>query len=92
MIYIGLDDTDNDDSRGTGRLARAIAGSLSARFPVRGVSRHQLLVDPRIPYTSHNSSATIHIETDAPVDLDALADEVGAMIRADFQEGSDPGL
>jgi hypothetical protein len=60
LIYIGLDDTDNKTSRGTGRLARAIAESLAERYAVRGITRHQLLVDPRVPYTSHNSSATLH--------------------------------
>lgn len=92
MIYIGLDDTDNKDSRGTGRLARAIAASLSERYRVRGVTRHQFLVDPRIPYTSHNSSATLHLLEDGNVDLAALADDVQAIMLGDFQEGSDPGL
>jgi hypothetical protein len=92
LIYIGLDDTDNATSRGTGRLARAIAASLSERYSVRGVTRHQFLVDPRVPYTSHNSGAAIHVLEDTPVDLVALADEVQAITLADFQEGSDPGL
>jgi tRNA(Ile2) C34 agmatinyltransferase TiaS len=92
LIYIGLDDTDNKTSRGTGRLARGIAGTLSERFKVLGITRHQLLVDPRVPYTSHNSSATLHLMEDGNVDLSALADEVQALMLADFQEGSDPGL
>jgi tRNA(Ile2) C34 agmatinyltransferase TiaS len=92
MIYIGLDDTDNRTSRGTGRLARAIAATLSERYEVRGVTRHQLLVDTRVPLTSHNSSAAIHLSEDGSVDLSALADEVQAIMVADFQEGSDPGL
>ncbi len=92
MIYIGLDDTDNKTSRGTGRLARAIAASLSKRYDVCGVTRHQLLVDPRVPYTSHNSSATLHLRENGDIALDALADEVQAIMLADFQDGSDPGL
>jgi tRNA(Ile2) C34 agmatinyltransferase TiaS len=92
VIYIGLDDTDNKTSRGTGRLARAIAASLAQRHRVWGVTRHQLLVDPRVPYTSHNSSAAIHLLEDGDVDLSALADEIQAIVLADFQEGSDPGL
>jgi tRNA(Ile2) C34 agmatinyltransferase TiaS len=92
LIYIGLDDTDNKTSRGTGRLARAIAATLSGRFKVRGITRHQLFVDPRVPYTSHNSSATLHLLEDGNIDLSALADEVQALMLADFQEGSDPGL
>jgi tRNA(Ile2) C34 agmatinyltransferase TiaS len=92
LIYIGLDDTDNKTSRGTGRLARAIAESLSERYAVRGITRHQLLVDPRVPYTSHNSSATLHLMQDGDVDLGSLADKVQAIMLADFQQGSDPGL
>jgi tRNA(Ile2) C34 agmatinyltransferase TiaS len=92
LIYIGIDDTDNKTSRGTGRLARTIAASLWKRFEVRGVTRHQFLVDPRVPYTSHNSSATIHLRDDATINLAGLADEVQAILMADFQEGSDPGL
>ena len=58
MILIGLDDTDNAVSRGTGYLARTLLGELARRGcrPI-GVTRHQLLLDARIPYTSHNSSA-----------------------------------
>ncbi len=92
FIYIGLDDTDNQTSRGTGRLARAIAAALSDQYQVQGVTRHQFLVDPRIPYTSHNSSATLHLAADGNVDLSALADQVEAIMLADFQPGSDPGL
>ncbi|MBE0646507.1 MAG: ABC transporter substrate-binding protein [Bacteroidales bacterium] len=60
-IYIGIDDTDNLESRGTGYIARALAQSLrhTDLVNVCCITRHQLLVDPRIPYTSHNSSACI---------------------------------
>jgi tRNA(Ile2) C34 agmatinyltransferase TiaS len=92
LIYIGVDDTDNKTSRGTGRLARAMAATLSERYRVWGITRHQLLVDPRVPYTSHNSSATLHLMEDGNVDLSALADEAQALMLADFQAGSDPGL
>src|SRR5512136_2180751 len=92
LIYIGLDDTDNKTSRGTGRLARAMAATLSDRYRVWGITRHQLLVDPRVPYTSHNSSATLHLMENGTVDLSALADEAQALMLADFQDGSDPGL
>lgn len=92
MIYIGLDDTDNKTSRGTGRLARAVAASLTNHYKVWGVTRHQLLVDPRVPYTSHNSSNVVHLLEDGNVDLSKLADAVQAVMLADYQPGSDPGL
>ena len=92
MIYIGMDDTDNLDSRGTGRLAREIAQDLSRDFSVMGVTRHQLLVDPRIPYTSHNSCAAIGLEATEPVDLAELFERVKTLMLAGFVYGSDPGL
>jgi hypothetical protein len=91
-VWIGLDDTDNLESRGTGHLARQIAAALAETGNLLGVTRHQLLVDPRVPYTSHNSSAAIHLETRDGVDLSALFDRVRNAMLADFQPGSDPGL
>ena len=92
MILIGLDDTDTLSSRGTGRLARDIAAVLSADFAVRGVVRHQLLKDPRVPFTSHNSSATIILEENGTADLSGIFARVREVMMSDFQVGSDPGL
>jgi tRNA(Ile2) C34 agmatinyltransferase TiaS len=92
MIYIGLDDTDNLESRGTGRLAREIAADLARDYPVLGVTRHQLLVDSRIPYTSHNSSAAILIDVPGSLPLETVFERVRALMQADFVSGSDPGL
>ena len=92
MLYIGLDDTDNLTSRGTGRLARDIAGVLAARYTVLGVTRHQLLVDPRVPCTRKNCSAAIVLDTDDDVEPAAVLEQVSALMLADYQPGSDPGL
>jgi tRNA(Ile2) C34 agmatinyltransferase TiaS len=90
-LYIALDDTDTRESRGTGRLARAIARELQiAGYQLSGVSRHQLLVNPAIPYTSHNSCAVIHVENG--VDAGSLFDRVRELMLDDFIPGSDPGL
>jgi tRNA(Ile2) C34 agmatinyltransferase TiaS len=91
-LLIGLDDTDNQESRGTGHLARQIATRLAGKGTVLGVTRHQLLVDPRVPYTSHNSSAAIHLDVREDADLAALFDWVRSAMLSDFQPGSDPGL
>ena len=72
MIYIGLDDTDVLESRGTGHLAREIARSLKADYDVQGVTRHQLLVDPRVPCTKNNSCAAIHLNGASSPDLAPL--------------------
>ncbi len=92
MLYIGLDDTDNKTSRGTGRLARMVADAVTGKYIVRGVTRHQLLVDPRVPYTIHNSCNVVHLQINGQVDLAELADAVQAVMLADYQLGSDPGL
>jgi len=91
MVWIGLDDTDNAESRGTGSLARQIANDLAADFAVLGVTRHQLLEDPRVPCTKRNSCAAIHLNSDE-VDLGALVSRVREIMTSDFQPGSDPGL
>jgi tRNA(Ile2) C34 agmatinyltransferase TiaS len=92
MFFIGLDDTDNLESRGTGQLARQIAAALAADYPVLGVTRHQLLVDPRVPCTKNNSCAALVLDLDGDVDPRLLLERVRDMMLADFQPGSDPGL
>jgi tRNA(Ile2) C34 agmatinyltransferase TiaS len=99
-LYIGLDDTDTLTTRGTGHLAREIATLLSIRFPLLGITRHQLLFDPRVPMTAKNSANAVHLQIDVShrrengdvLDLTRLADEVADFMRAHFYPGSDPGL
>jgi tRNA(Ile2) C34 agmatinyltransferase TiaS len=90
-LYISLDDTDTRDTRGTGRLAREIARQLTdSGYSVNGVSRHQLLVHPDIPFTSHNSCAVIHIGNGR--DPGRILEIARNIMLDDFVEGSDPGL
>ena len=90
--YIGIDDTDNHESRGTGHLARAIADQLALNHKLHGVVRHQLFFDPRVPFTSHNSSASIVFEMDKNETLDKPFNLAKQIMQGDFQPGSDPGL
>jgi len=92
MIFIGLDDTDTLESRGTGHLARDIAAAMAANHPLLGVTRHQLLVDPRVPCTRNNSCAAIALDVDGDVDPGAVLAQVRALMLDDYQPGSDPGL
>ncbi len=92
MIYVCVDDTDNLNSRGTGRLARRIAARLSKRYDIFGVTRHQLYVHPDIPFTSHNSCAVIHLDLDDKESIDDIFEIAKKEIYDDFIEGSDPGL
>ena len=91
MIYVGLDDTDMPGSRGTGRLARCIAGALSEHSAIFGVTRHQLFVHPDIPYTSHNSCAVIHVNAPDTL-MESIYDIAKRLVLDDFINGSDPGL
>lgn len=91
VIYLAMDDTDNLESRGTGRLARGIAVELSKTYKILGVTRHQLFVHKDIPFTSHNSCAVIHIDGPAEAAGDIFAMGKKLML-ADFVEGSDPGI
>jgi tRNA(Ile2) C34 agmatinyltransferase TiaS len=91
MLFVGLDDTDNLESRGTGYLARQIAGAMARNGEVIGVTRHQLLVDPRVPYTKKNSASAILVRGDG-LDVETVMERVRALMLADFHPGSDPGL
>jgi len=92
MLYIGVDDTDTAESRGTGSLARAIAADLCKDYRVVGVVRQQLLSDPRVPCTRNNSSKSIILDVNGQVDLPALLQRVQDLMLGDFVPGSDPGL
>jgi tRNA(Ile2) C34 agmatinyltransferase TiaS len=92
MVWIGLDDTDTQESRGTGHLARHIAADLGRDLPVLGVTRHQLLQDPRVPSTSKNSCAAILLDADGTIDTNRLLKRVRELMLANYQPGSDPGL
>ena len=89
---VGLDDTDNLESRGTGHRARQL-GDLLARsgMELLGVTRHQLLVDPAIPYTSHNSAACIEVEVPPGVATQLIAVCRDFLLDASAP-GSDAGL
>ena len=65
MRYLmGIDDTDNLESRGTGHRARMLGTGLqeAGLATLHSITRHQLLVHPAIRYTSHNSSACLLVE------------------------------
>jgi tRNA(Ile2) C34 agmatinyltransferase TiaS len=92
MIYIGLDDTDVLESRGTGRLAREIAHVLAQDGSLLGVTRHQLLLHPEVRYTKNNSSAALLFDDGVSDDLDALLERVRDLVMQDYYPGSDPGI
>ncbi|WP_203229148.1 hypothetical protein [Halobellus captivus] len=95
MMLIGIDDTDTIDSEyGTGKVSRLLGAHLAEQLPEfrwLGSVRQQLLVDPRVPYTTHNSSATLlcEVPTTSRQKIIDLAADFLENIAAD---GSDPGL
>ena len=92
-VYIGFDDTDTIDAdAGTGKLARRFETLLPEGCLLWGVVRQQLLVDDRIPYTSHNSSACAVVVLREPSQAEALLDRAIAHIEKESVSGSDPGL
>lgn len=92
-LFIGLDDTDTTESpTGTGHLARVVMDDLAAcQIASYGVSRHQLLFDPMIPYTAKNSANVVHVLAGASAIPD-LVERVEETVRAHCYPGSDPGL
>ena len=97
LLLIGIDDTDNRESpMGTGKLVRLLWKHLEVRCPAlrsQGVVRLQLLVDPRIPYTSHNSPACLILEAPPQrTPLAAITEAAHSFIREAAAEGSDPGV
>lgn len=92
-LLIGIDDTDNLTSIGTGKLVRMLGLELVARelAQVIGTTRHQLLVSPEIPFTSHNSSACMMVETDTDK-VDKLTGYCREFLLKNSASGSDAGL
>lgn len=90
---VGIDDTDNLNSRGTGYRARRLGERIREEGlgGVHGISRHQLLVSPEIPYTSHNSAACLRIAASSG-SRDRLIGLCRDYLAAESAPGSDAGL
>ncbi len=92
-VYIGFDDTDNKNAnRGTGKLARWFEKELPEGCRLWGVVRQQLLLHDDIPYTSHNSSACVVVDTEGPGMLEELTRLAVAHVERHSLVGSDPGV
>lgn len=85
---ISFDDTDNLETVGTGHVLAHFLETLP--YETSYITRHQLFVDERVPFTSHNSSmvATVHADTGA----DELIERAARFLEEARAEGSDPGL
>lgn len=85
---ISFDDTDNLETLGTGHLLARFLGELP--FEAGYITRHQLFVDDRVPFTSHNSAMCATVDGD--IDAGDLAARAGRFLEQERSEGSDPGL
>jgi hypothetical protein len=98
QILLGVDDTDVLGHKpGTGRLARDLGAHLAEAnlATLVGVVRQQLLVDPRIPYTSHNSPACLILDVTTTANGAAATrvfDAAARYVQSRAAQGSDPGL
>ena len=92
MIHVGIDDTDMPDTPGTNQLARAMVQQVADAYRCVRIIRHQLLDDPRVPFTSHNGSASILLQPLMPWDREQLVGRLRQRMLDWFVPGSDPGL
>ncbi len=92
-ILVSIDDTDNLYSRGTGDIASSIAEGIQRKGwgSCSEITRHQLLVHPDIPYTSHNSSMCFAADVEESKLIDII-DFASEYLSDESAEGSDPGL
>ncbi|HKL29593.1 MAG TPA: hypothetical protein VJ898_10040 [Natrialbaceae archaeon] len=95
-VLVGIDDTDTIDSElGTGRISRRLGPHLADGDPdlsFRGSVRQGFLVDPRVPYTTHNSAACLVCGWPTEADLDPIIERAGRFLEDISADGSDPGL
>lgn len=97
-ILVSIDDTDTIktdgiDVVGTGELAGMIAEAIERNKWGRcaPITRHQLLIHPDIPYTSHNSSMCFEADIDT-IFLNQLIDFAADFLTCESTPDSDPGL
>lgn len=93
-VLVCADDTDSIDSEwGTGELVALLSETMEERGWGKsyGVTRHQLLVHPDIPYTSHNSSMCYMADLNK-ADLNALTGYAAEFLFKESAPESDPGL
>lgn len=88
-----IDDTDNLESCGTGKLASILEHMLEEQGWGKsfGVTCHQLFVHADIPYTSHNSSMCFIAELHEEYLNDLIRYASDFLVR-ESASGSDPGL
>ncbi|OSQ23549.1 hypothetical protein CCON61_08255 [Campylobacter concisus] len=87
-----IDDTDELGGEiSTGSLAQEIALEISSFAKVSFITRHQLLLDPRINYTSHNSSMCLVAKISKEQKQKAL-DITLELLTNKYAKSAEPGI
>lgn len=93
-ILLCIDDTDDISKKtSTGRIAEAIADRLEKMGAViiQGVTRHQLLLNEKISYTSHNSAMCLEAEGEFQ-NLDIVWNTAGKILQEQMADTACPGM
>lgn len=92
-IFVAIDDTDSLEMGATGRSANELRKLIKQRGwgETQAVTRHQLLLHPDIPYTSHNSSMCFIADIHKEICAEFIA-AAGEFLQTTSAPGSDPGL
>lgn len=92
-LLICIDDTDNLESKGTGSIASEMLEMIETKGWGKGgfITRHQLILHPDVPYTSHNSSMCFNTEVEDKY-YDELKVQLTEYLRTESAAGSDPGI
>jgi hypothetical protein len=92
-IYVAIDDTDSLEFGATGQSANELRRLIEDKGwgKSEAVTRHQLLLHPDIPYTSHNSSMCFKAVIGGH-NLDEFITSAAKFLRETSAAGSDPGL
>ncbi|PKP19372.1 MAG: hypothetical protein CVU05_11540 [Bacteroidetes bacterium HGW-Bacteroidetes-21] len=91
-LFIGIDDTDNPESKGTGYFSRCLGHQLEKEGlgKILGISRHQLYRSISIPFTSRNNATCIELKSCSTTD--ALLDFIRKFIAENATPGSETGF
>ena len=92
-FLIGLDDTDNPRTSSTGLLARRLGLHLQENGLGRleAITRHQLIINPLVPCTTHNSAICLTFEADQEK-RNELELSCRSFILREYSTGADAGF
>ena len=91
-LFIGIDDTDSATSKGTGHFSRCLGHQIekAGLGQIAGISRHQLLKDKSLDYTTSNNSTCVELVTNAETSV--IIEFMRDFIRKNSAKDSEPGF